>query len=244
MQILASLVLAAFAVGAAKAQTITGQYTQLQSGQWLLSQNQYGAGNGVGSQNSTLIHASADDISWSTTYTWAGNPNDVKSFANVEQLQAKNVALAQIVSVPTGYVWEYEYESSGLRADVSYDIWLGISPGEPASSTSRYEIKIWLSGEGGIHPIGSEVESGVSVGGYTWNLWSGHNSNWQTISFVSANGNINNFQSDLNDFFQWVINNERVPSSSVLQAIQSGTEVYTGTATLLIESFDVSVHTK
>ena len=53
-----------------------------------------------------------------------------------------------------------------------------------------------------IQPVGSQIDSGVSVAGYSWNLWSGPNSNWQTISFVSADGNINDFSADLNEFFR------------------------------------------
>lgn len=53
-----------------------------------------------------------------------------------------------------------------------------------------------------IQPVGSQIDSGVNVAGHSWNLWSGPNSNWQTISFVSADGNINDFSADLNEFFR------------------------------------------
>lgn len=53
-----------------------------------------------------------------------------------------------------------------------------------------------------VYPIGSVVASGISIAGHTWNLWSGPNSNWQVLSFVSANGDITNFNADLNAFFR------------------------------------------
>ena len=34
---------------------------------------------GVGGQNSTLISASGDTVSWETVWTWANNENNVKS---------------------------------------------------------------------------------------------------------------------------------------------------------------------
>ena len=37
------------------------------------------SGAGVGSQNSTLISASGDTVSWETVWTWANNENNVKS---------------------------------------------------------------------------------------------------------------------------------------------------------------------
>jgi xyloglucan-specific endo-beta-1,4-glucanase len=58
--------------------------------------------------------------------------------------------LSDITSAPTAWNWEYVSESSGVRADVSYDIWFGPTPdGAQASSYSSYEIMIWLSGLGG-----------------------------------------------------------------------------------------------
>ena len=52
-----------------------------------------------------------------------------------------------------------------------------------------------------IQPVGSLSTSDVSIAGYTWNIWEGPNSNWETISFVSQDGNINDFSVDLQDFF-------------------------------------------
>jgi xyloglucan-specific endo-beta-1,4-glucanase len=60
---------------------------------------------------------------------------------------------------------------------------------------------IWLSGLGGIQPIGSQIAT-ANIAGYTWNLWSGPNSNWHVYSFVSAGGDITDFNADLNGFFR------------------------------------------
>ncbi|KAI0727119.1 endo-1,4-beta-D-glucanase [Fomitopsis betulina] len=244
MQLRAPFVLAAVALSAKAATTLTGQYSCATSGNYQLCNDQWGAGNGEGSQSSTLESTSGTSITWSTTYTWSENENDVKSYANVEPTSgASGMTLAEITSAPTTYNWEYTSSSSGLRADVSYDIWTGTSAGSPASSTSSYEIMIWLSGEGGIEPVGSQIDSGISVAGHTWNLWSGPNSNWQTISFVSADGNINDFSADINEFFQYLEENQGVSTSQVLQAIQAGTEAFTGTATLSVTDYSVTVNT-
>ncbi|EED80546.1 endo-1,4-beta-D-glucanase [Postia placenta Mad-698-R] len=243
MKLLASFVLAALAACARSQTTLTGQYTCATSGNYELCQDQWGSANGVGSQNSTLVSTSGNTISWTTTYTWANNENDVKTFANVLQTTYQGITLSTITSAPTSWTWEYESSSSGLRADVAYDIWFGSAAGDAGSSTSTYEIMIWLSGEGGIQPVGSESTSGISLAGYTWNLWAGENTNWETYSFVSASGNINDFSGDLTDFFNYLYDNEGVSDSQILQAIQTGTEAFTGTATLNVESFSVSVET-
>ena len=52
-----------------------------------------------------------------------------------------------------------------------------------------------------IQPVGSQILSGLNIAGHTWNLWKGPNSNWEVLSFVSASGDLTNFDVDLNDFF-------------------------------------------
>jgi len=227
------------------AQTLTGAFDCLTSGSYTLCQNQWGASSGVGKQNSTLFSASGNNISWATNWTWANNPNNVKSYANVIHNTAKGVQLGNIKTAPTSWTWEYKSESSGIRADVSYDIWTGVpQSGSPATSASSYEIMIWLSGLGGIQPVGSQILSNVQIGGYLWNLWKGPNANWQVLSFVSANGEIRNFNVDLNLFFQYLVQNQGVSSTQYLQAIQTGTEPFVGSANLSIDNFSVSVTSK
>jgi len=234
--------LVAIVSSVAASQTITGAFDCLTSGQFTLCQNLWGA---IGGQNSTLISTSGDSISWETEWTWANNQNNVKSYANVESSVAKGIQLSNLASAPTSWSWTYKTQSSGIRADVSYDIWLGNSAnGSPASSASSFEIMIWLSGKGGIQPVGSQTTTGVSIAGYTWNLWKGPNSNWEVLSFVSANGDITNFNADLNDFFTYLIDTQGVSSSMFLQAVQTGTEPFTGNADLLINSFSLTASSK
>jgi len=221
--------------------TLTGPTDCQPAGEYTLCQNLWGADEGVGNQNSTLISSSGNTVSWSTAYTWANNQNNVKSYANVESTSAKGVQLSALQTAPTSWSWTYQTVSDGIRADVSYDIWLGASKsGNPASSASNYEIMIWLSGEGGIQPVGSSIQSGISLAGHTWTLWNGPNTNWQVFSFVSADGNINDFSADLKDFFDFLVQNHGVASSQYIQSIQSGTEPFTGSADLVINSYSVT----
>ena len=74
---------------------------------------------------------------------------------------------------------------------------------------------IWLSGQGGIQPVGSQIQSGISLAGHTWNLWKGPNANWQVLSFVSQDGDITNFNADLKEFFDYIVQNQGVSSSQV-----------------------------
>ncbi|EJT99464.1 endo-beta-1-4-glucanase [Dacryopinax primogenitus] len=240
---------AALGVSAAPLQerstVLTGQYTCATSGDYTLCQNQWGSANGVGSQNSTLVSTSGTDIAWTTTYTWANNPNDVKTYANVLNNNVNGVTLSSVTSLPTTWDWSYTSESSGLRADVSYDMWLGTSStGTATSSTSEYEIMVWLSGLGGIQPVGSLLTSNIEIDGYTWNLWSGPNSNWEVYSFIPATSgtSITSFNTNLLPFFTYLVDNEGVSTSLYLNAIQTGTEAFTGTASLDTTTFSVQLN--
>ncbi|KAJ7646816.1 endocellulase [Roridomyces roridus] len=227
------------------AQTITGQYDCLPAGGFTLCQNLWGEAAGVGSQKSTLASSSTASVSWSTNYTWANGPNNVKSYANVLSTTSKGVQLQNVASAPTAWNWNYTSQSSGIRADVSYDIWFGkASSGSPATSASSYEIMIWLSGLGGIQPVGSQITTATPVANHTWNVWKGPNANWQVISFVSSTGDINDFNVDLNAFFTYLVNSQGVASTQYIQAIQAGTEAFVGTANLVTNSYSVSIVSK
>ncbi|KAI0311186.1 concanavalin A-like lectin/glucanase domain-containing protein, partial [Amylostereum chailletii] len=177
----------------------------------------------------------------------------VKSYANVLSSTAKGVQLSALTTAPTAWSWDYDLQSSGIRADVSYDIWLGVAPsGTAASKASSYE----MHGDGFpfsigviidflsfyIQPVGSQVTAGAQVGNHTWNVWTGPNANWEVISFVSAAGDINSFNADLKDFFDYIVANHGVASSQYVQAIQTGTEPFTGSANLMIHSFSVALN--
>jgi len=226
----------------AQSQTLTSQYACATAGEYTLCQNLWGESAGVGSQNSTLIHTQGNSISWETKWTWANNPNNVKSYANVLSSQAKGVQLSNISLAPTSWSWTYKNQSSGIRADVSYDIWFGeASSGTAATSASSYEIMIWLSGKGGIQPVGSVNTTDISLAGHKWTLWRGPNANWEVLSFVSQDGDITDFNADLNVFFQYLVEKQGVAPSQYVQAVQTGTEPFTGSADLLIKTFSVSI---
>ncbi|KIY65324.1 glycoside hydrolase family 12 protein [Cylindrobasidium torrendii FP15055 ss-10] len=231
----------ALAITAASAQTLTGQFECASGGDYNLCQNLWGSDSGTGSQSSTLISAEGDTISWSTNWTWADGPNSVKSYANVESTTAKGVQLSEITTAPTTWIWEHETQSDGIRADVAYDIWTGVGPvGTPASANSSYEFMIWLAKLGDIQPIGSTVASNVEVGGLTWEVWRGPNTNWEVISFFTTDL-IQDFEVDLKEFFDYLVAEQDVDPAQYLQSIQAGTEPFTGSANLVTSKYSVSV---
>ncbi|EKM77414.1 hypothetical protein AGABI1DRAFT_115318 [Agaricus bisporus var. burnettii JB137-S8] len=241
---LASTVFLAQFFALTSAQTISGPFDCLPAGNsYTLCQNLWGRTSGVGSQSSTLVGSSGDSVSWSTNWNWQNNQNSVKSYANIIADNAMGKQLSAVTSAPTSWSWSYETKSDPIRANVAYDLWLGASPvGAPASRNSSYEIMVWLSRQGGIQPIGGPTASGIQLAGNTWTLWSGPNSNWQVLSFVSDTGDIPNFNADFKEFFDYLVQNSGVSSQQYVQAIQAGTEPFTGSANLVTHSYSVALN--
>ncbi|KDR77935.1 hypothetical protein GALMADRAFT_266511 [Galerina marginata CBS 339.88] len=211
-------------------------------GRFTLSNNLWGqASASSGSQTSQALSVSGNTVSWRTTYNWAGGPYSVKSYSNLNLLVGLSKSLSSIKSIPTTWNWKYTSASSNLVADVSYDLWLSNSKGTSgASSQSTFEIMIWLSSRGGAGPVGPQIGT-ASVNGVTWKLHKGQVQNWTCISFV-APSEITNFNNDLKPFFNYLISNQGVPSSAYLVQAQSGTEPFTGSATLTTNSYTLAVN--
>lgn len=82
-----------------------GQWDSEHSGTYTIYNNLWGESAATsGSQCTTNNGISGGALSWSTKWSWAGGPYNVKSYANVVvDLQKK--ALASIKSIPTEWHW-------------------------------------------------------------------------------------------------------------------------------------------
>ena len=81
-----------------------GQYSTLTSGPYSLYTNGWGWSYGTGSQCSEIDSLSGSTIAWSTTWSWANGPNNVKSYTNVE-IGMTSKPLSQYKSIPTSWTW-------------------------------------------------------------------------------------------------------------------------------------------
>ncbi|KAJ3809688.1 glycoside hydrolase family 12 protein [Lentinula aff. lateritia] len=222
---------------------LTAQFaTESEVYRFILENNLWGeAAATSGSQSSQATATNGDSVTWETTYTWEGGPSDVKSYANLDFRENLGQSLASITSIPTTWSWSYTSASSDLVADVSYDTWLSNDASSSgSSSTSTFEIMIWLSSRGGAGPAGSQVGT-ADVDGVTWNLFQGVVETWTVFSFV-APGEITDFNSDLLPFYTFLIDNHGVPSSQFLVQAQAGTEPFVGSATLSTSSYEISIN--
>ncbi|TFK50155.1 Xeg-Edgp [Heliocybe sulcata] len=225
-------------LGLAAAQ-MCGQWDTATGGHFTLYQNLWGEGDASsGSQCSWLNSTSGDCITWGTHWSWQGGQYNVKSFANAA-LSMTPTRLSAVSTIPT--TWRYTYTgTSGAVADVAYDMFLSTSSG----GTADYEVMVWLDALGGAGPIsssGSPIAT-PTIGGHSWNLYSGPNGQMTVYSFVTTS-TITSFSGDLAQFFQYLEANEGVSSSQYLNSIQAGTEPFVGTnANLQVSQYCVALN--
>lgn len=96
---------------------------------------------------------------------------------------------------------------------------------------------IWLAAIGGAGPIsstGSPIAT-VYIADTNWELFEGSNGAWKVFSFVSQSEQTS-FNADMLDFFNYLIQNQGLPSNQYVSGIASGTEPFTGSNAQLTTS--------
>ncbi|KAF2274276.1 concanavalin A-like lectin/glucanase [Westerdykella ornata] len=169
-------------------------------------------------------------IRWSSTWTWRGADNNVKSYVYSGRQLQKGITVERVKSMQTQMNWSYN-TTNGVRANVAYDIFTAQDPNH-VNSSGDYELMIWLGRLGGVWPIsqsGSPIAT-VTISGYTFDLYFGYNGSMKVYSFVRAgNNDITNFNSDVKLFFNYLVSNQGFPASTQnLIVYQTGTEAFTG----------------
>lgn len=103
------------AIDSTQVKSTCGQYTPIYSGGYTVNPNKWGEDNGSGSQCAQIDSISGNSLAWSTTWSWANNEDDVKSYANAELTNWNCKELSNYKSIPSKWNWEYVF-SSLIRA--------------------------------------------------------------------------------------------------------------------------------
>ncbi|KAI0512796.1 concanavalin A-like lectin/glucanase domain-containing protein [Xylaria bambusicola] len=217
----------------AQSQTLCGQYAYYANGGYEFNNNMWGMSSGSGSQCTYVDRASSGGVAFHTTWQWSGGENNVKSYPYAGRQLSSKKLVSQIGSIPTSVSWSYS--NTNIRANVAYDLFTASDP-KHSTSSGDYELMIWLGRFGNVYPIGSSVGR-VTVGGNTWELFSGYNGAMKVFSFVATNPPVTSFSSDLKQFFNYLSSNQGFPASSqYLITLQFGSEPFTGSSTTLTVS--------
>ncbi|KAF9223165.1 glycoside hydrolase family 12 protein [Gyrodon lividus] len=222
--------------------TACGQYDVITAGSYSLLTNLWGATNATsGSQCSTLESVDENFVKWCTTWTWTGT--SIKSFSNINK--GVDRRLSAISSMPT--TWNWSQASTGtVVADVAYDMYTS----HTAGGFNVNEIMIWLANFN-AGPISSQydssgqpvpIESNLSLGGYTWNLYLGSNGANQVYSFLPTGEALTSFSADLYPFLSYLVESQGISSSQYLTIVQAGTEATSGSATLTTSAYSLTIN--
>jgi hypothetical protein len=144
--------------------------------------------------------------------------------------------LSTISSAPSSISFGYV---SNAVYDAAYDIWLDPTP--RTDGVNRTEIMIWFNRVGSIQPVGSRVGS-ATVGGRTWEVWTGNNGSNDVISFVSPSA-LSSWSFDVMDFVDATVARGMAQNNWYLTSVQAGFEPWQNGAGLAVNSFSSTVNT-
>ncbi|MFE2018919.1 cellulose binding domain-containing protein [Streptomyces sp. NPDC059499] len=144
--------------------------------------------------------------------------------------------LSSISSAPSSIT--YAFVDNAVY-NASYDIWLDPQP--KTDGVNRTEIMIWFNRVGPIQPIGSQTGT-ASVGGRTWEVWTGSNGGNDVISFVAPSA-ISSWTFDVMDFVDQTVARGMAQPSWYLTSVQAGFEPWQNGAGLGVTSFSSAVNT-
>jgi hypothetical protein len=136
--------------------------------------------------------------------------------------------------------WSTTQTGSGAY-DVAYDIWFNrtsTTTGQP----NCLELMVWLNHNGSVQPFGSQVATGVGIGGRSYNVWEGAQSSWNTVSYTMSSGTTSVSNLDVGQLAQDAISRGYMPSSCWLIDVEAGFELWQGGAGLATNSFSVNVN--
>jgi hypothetical protein len=147
-----------------------------------------------------------DDTTTSTTNT------AVLVYPNVQENFSSDVS--SYSSINSSYAAN---SSSGGDYEFAYDIWLN------GFGTGSNEVMIWTQNHGQT-PGGSLVASDVTVDGLAWDVYATSDDSY--IAFVPSGGaSYPSGTLSLLDFFDYLMNNSQIPTTSTLTQIDYGVEI-------------------
>jgi hypothetical protein len=177
---------------------------------------------------------------WANSYSnwgvWANHPNTggVKSYPHSARYVGKT--LSTINSCTSSF--NITTPASGSYSS-DYDIW---------DVNNSYEIMLWMNKRGSVGPISYTYDSNgavpvntnLSLGGHTWNVYRGSNGSNQVFSFIRTS-NTNAGTVDIKAILNW-IKNQGWYGNITLGEVQFGFEITSSSGGLdfIANSYSVS----
>jgi Glycosyl hydrolase family 12/Cellulose binding domain len=155
-------------------------------------------------------------------------------------LTATPVKVSDLTAGKVTTSWSTTQPGGSNAYDVAYDIWFNQTPttsGQPDCA----EIMVWLNHDGSVQPFGSQVASGVSLGGHSYNVWEGAQSWGDTVTYDMTTAATSVTGLDVGTLAQDAVSRGFLSSSCYLIDVEAGFELWQGGAGLATDSFSVSL---
>jgi len=152
-------------------------------------------------------------------------------------------APVQVSNLTQGKVttsWSTTQPGGSNAYDVAYDIWFNRSP-TTAGQPNCTELMVWLNHNGSVQPFGSQVASGVTVGGHGYNVWEGAQAWGDTVTYDMTAAATSVSGLDVGTLAQDAVSRGYLSRSCYLIDVEAGFELWQGGAGLKTNSFSVSV---
>lgn len=217
-------------------QSLCTQYAYLKTNGYEILNNLWGIDTATSGSQCTYYNGPIGPaVAFSSDWTWEGNDNTVKSYIYANRLFERKL-VSRIGRLPTTVEWSYN--TTGLRANVAYDIFTHTDV-DHVNSNGDYELMIWrvahlgyfgancantqvvrtcrLDRYGGIWPITESVTGSpvgnVTLAGYNWELYTGWNGAMRVYSFLPpANESYHSFTADVKVFFDYLVDKYAFPA--------------------------------
>jgi xyloglucan-specific endo-beta-1,4-glucanase len=108
-------------------ESLCGLYAYWSNDNYELLNNLWGKDTATsGSQCTYLDGTAGGGIQWSSTWTWNGSPDSVKSYPYAGRKVAKGRKISDVTRMPTAVTWKYD--RTDIRANVAYDVFTAADP--------------------------------------------------------------------------------------------------------------------
>jgi cellulose 1,4-beta-cellobiosidase len=239
-------------LGASDARAATTQLTQMQmtpvaGGVYNVQNNEWGSGAAEsistdGNADFTVNNSAIDNA---TNGAPGGYPSIYQGChwgtCTSGGLTATPVQVSSLTAGKVTTSWSTTQPGGSNDYDVAYDIWFNQTPtttGQPNGT----ELMIWLNHNGPVQPFGSQVATGVSLGGRSYNVWEGSQGSFDTVSYTMTTGTTSVSGLDLAPLVADAVSRGYTKTSWYLIDIEAGFELWQGGGGLATNSFSVDIN--
>jgi hypothetical protein len=243
---------ALFAAGPAGVQAASTQLCQMQNtpvagGVYTVQNNEWGSGASEcittdGSADFTVANSAIDNATngapggYPSIYQGCHWGNCTSGGLSGNPVQVSNLTTGKVTTS-----WSTTQPGGSNDYDVAYDIWFNQTPATTGQPNCT-ELMVWLNHNGPVQPFGSEVATGVTVGGRGYNVWEGSQGSFDTVSYTMTTPSTSVSNLDLAPLAQDAVSRGYLSSSCYLIDVEAGFELWQGGAGLATNSFALNIN--